>query len=73
MIAFSRKVELKHLPLNAIQKIKKEHALSTITECIEFNQNGEKNYYVSLQDGSKKQILQVSLYGDVNVYNGAVK
>ena len=73
MIAYSRKVELKHLPLNAIRKIKKEYASSTITECIEFNQDGEKNYYVSLQDGSKKQILQVSLYGNVSVYNGAVK
>jgi len=73
MIAYTRKIELKQLPLNAIQKIKKEYASSTITESIEFTQDGEKNYYVSLQDGAKKQILQVSLYGSISVYNSATK
>jgi len=73
MIAYSRKVELKQLPLNAVQKIKKEYGSYTITESIEFNRDGDKGYYLSLQDGAKKQILEVSLYGSVSVYHGATK
>ena len=69
LIAYSRKVEFKRLPLNAVQKIKKEYAGYTVTESIEFDQDGEKGYYVSLTNGTKKQILAVSLYGNVTVYN----
>lgn len=73
LIAYSRKVEFKRLPLNAVQKIKKEYAGFTIAETIEFDQDGEKNFYVSLTNGTKKQILAVSLYGSVTVFNGSVK
>lgn len=68
LIGLSRKVDLKNLPLNAIQKIKKDYASYTVTDSIEFDQDGEKSYYVSLEESNKKQILQVSLYGVVTVY-----
>lgn len=73
LIAFSRKVEFKRLPLNAVQKIKKEYSSFKIIETIEFDQDGQKNYYVSLDNGTKKQILEVSLYGNVTVYKEAIK
>ncbi len=73
LIGYSRKVELKNLPLNAIQKIKKEYAGYAVKETIEFEQNGEKAFYVSLENGDKKQILEVSLYGMVSVYRAAGK
>ena len=71
LIATSRKVELNKLPLNAIQSIQKKYAAYTISEAIEMDQDGEKSYYVSLQKSDKKQILQVSLYGNVSVYRSA--
>jgi hypothetical protein len=73
LIGLSRKVDLKKLPLNAIQRIKKDYASYTVTDAIEFDQDGDKSYYVSLEDGAKKQILQVSLYGSVSIYKGSKK
>ena len=69
LIGFSRKVDLKKLPLNAIRKIKKDYSTYKVTESIEFDQDGEISYYVSLEDGAKKQILKVSVYGNVSVYH----
>lgn len=68
LIGLSRKVDLKKLPLNAIQKIKKDYASYQVTEAIEFDRDGDKSYFVSLEDGAKKQILEVSLYGGVSKY-----
>ena len=73
MIGFSRYVTLNQLPLNAIQKIKKDYASYKVIESIEFNQDGEKSYYVSLQNGEKKQILNVSLYGAVSIFQSKGK
>jgi len=73
LIAFSRTIELKKLPLNALQKIKKDYSTFTVTESIEFDADDEKSYYVSLEDGAKKQIRQVSLYGSVSIYKGQKK
>ena len=73
IIGYSRKVDFKRLPLNAVQKIKKGYAAYIVKESIEFDQDGEKSYYVSLEDGAKKQILQVSLYGNVTVHSGLRK
>lgn len=73
LIGLSRKVDLKKLPLNAIQKIKKDYAAYQVTEVIEFDRDGDKSYFVSLEDGSKKQILEVSLYGGVSKYKGSGK
>ena len=73
LIGLSRQVEFKTLPLAAIQKIKKEYAGFSVKETIEFEQNDEKSFYVSLVNADKKQILEVSLYGNVSVFRGAIK
>lgn len=73
LIGVSRKVDFKSLPLSAIQKIKKEYASFQVTDTIEFERNEEKSYYVSLQDGNQKQILEVSLYGSVSIFRGSSK
>jgi len=73
LIGVSRKVEFKNLPLSAIQKIKKEYASFKVTDAIEFEQNDEKAYYVSLHDGNKKHVLEVSLYGNVSIFRGSSK
>lgn len=70
LIASSRKVEFGKLPLEGIQAIQKKYSTYTVSETIEFDQDGDRSYFVSLQDGDKKQIVQVSLYGSVSVYNG---
>ncbi len=69
-IGVSRKMEFKKLPLNAISRIKKEYATYTAKEVIEFDRDGERTFYVSLVDGDKTQILEVSLYGQVSTYRG---
>lgn len=68
LIGTSRKVDLKKLPLSAVQKIKKEYASYKITDSIEFEGSGERCYYVSLENGNKKQILEVSLFGNVTSF-----
>lgn len=73
LIAFSRNAAFKSLPLAAIQKIKKEYAAYTVKETIEFEQNEEKSFYVSLENGDKKLILEVSLFGNVSIYRGKAK
>jgi len=73
MIGYSRKVEFKSLPLNAKQRIKKDFSNYKVKEAIEFTQNDETAYYVSIENGSTKQVLEVSLYGTVSVYNGKGK
>ena len=73
LIGFSRNTAFKSLPLAAIQKIKKEYAAYTVKETIEFEQNEEKSFYVSLENGDKKLILEVSLFGNVSVYRGKAK
>jgi hypothetical protein len=73
LIATSRKVELKTLPLSAVQKIKREYASYKITESIEFETAGERCYYVSLENGNKKTILEVSLFGTVTTFRAKNK
>lgn len=73
IIGLSRKVDLQKLPLNAIQKIKKEYASYKVSEAIEFDRDGDKAYFLSLEDGTKKQILEVSLYGAVSKFKGFEK
>ena len=68
LIGVSRKVEFNKLPLSAVQKIKKDYAAYKVTDSIEFDGDNGKAYYVSLEDGARKKILLVSLYGNVSVY-----
>ncbi|MEO7530677.1 MAG: hypothetical protein ABIS69_04675 [Sediminibacterium sp.] len=73
LIGTSRKVDFKILPAIAKKSIKKEYASYKIIDTIEFDREGEKTYFVSLEDGNKKQILEVSLYGNVHIFKGGVK
>lgn len=73
LVAVSNKIEFKKLPKNAIKEIKKNYASYKVTDSIEFDQDGTKSYFVSLEEGSQKLILKVSYYGEVNVYNGKNK
>ena len=68
LIGVGRKLDLKKLPVKAMKKIKKDFADYKITDSIEFENEGEKAYYVSVDNGSKTKILQISLYGNVSVY-----
>ncbi len=68
MFGLSRKVEFKVLPINAIQKIKQKYSDYTVTESIEFTNEGEKGYYVALEKGNSKKVLSVSIYGTVSVF-----
>jgi opacity protein-like surface antigen len=69
-IGYSRQIGLKQLPQNAVKKINKLYADYKVAEVIEFTQEGDKNYYVSLENGNNKQILEVSIFGDVSKYTG---
>lgn len=69
VIGTSRKVEFKRLPLSAIQKIKKSYAKYQVTETIEFEMNGDRRFYVSVEAGTERKILEVSLYGQVSVFD----
>ncbi len=68
VIGTSRKTDLKRLPLNAIQKIRKSYAKYKVTETIEFEFNGERKYFVSLENEADRKILEVSLYGNVTIF-----
>lgn len=73
MFGFSRKVEFKVLPINAIQKIKQKYSDYSVTEAIEFTNDGEKGYYVALEKGNSKKILSVSIYGEVSLFKVLAK
>lgn len=69
VIGTSRKTDLKRLPLNAIQKIKKNYGKYKVTETIEFEFNGDRKYFVSLENDTDRKILEVSLYGEVSIFD----
>jgi hypothetical protein len=71
LIGTCRKVDLKRLPLSAVQKIKKDYASYKITDSIEFEGPGERSYFVSLEKGDKKEILEVSLFGAISTFRGS--
>ena len=69
VIGLSRKVDLKKLPLSAIQKIQKNYSKHEILETIEFTQNSEPRYYVSLVKDGKKQILEVTAQRSISAFH----
>lgn len=73
LIGSSRKIDFNQLPLAAKQKIRQDHAGAKIVETIEFDMDGDRSYYVSLEYADKSQILQVSLYGIVSNYRTVKK
>ncbi len=70
LIATARKIQYGILPINALKKIQKKYPDAKVDASIEYEQDGEKSYFVALEDAGKKQILQVSLYGAVNTFKG---
>jgi hypothetical protein len=73
LIGTSRHAEFNQLPLSAIEKIQQDYANYQVSSTIEFDQKGDRNFYVSLEKGNKKQILVVSLYGEVSKFEGLGK
>lgn len=72
LIGTTQKVELSQLPAKAQRKIKKDYASFKVTEAIRFNQDDRSNYYVRVEDGNQKQILEVTAYGNVCVFKGKI-
>jgi opacity protein-like surface antigen len=73
LIGTSRHSDFNQLPMNAIEQIQREYANYQVSSTIEFDQKGDRNYYVSIEKGNKKQILAVSLYGEVSKFEGLGK
>ena len=68
-VAVSREVNEDKLPLKAMQTIKSKYDGYKTTEAIEYNSAEEGlSYYVSLENGNKKIILNVSAEGSVSVF-----
>lgn len=69
VIGTSRKIDFKRLPLSAIQKIKKNYSKFQVTDAIEFELNGERKYFVSVENETDRKVLEVSLYGEVSLFD----
>lgn len=68
-LGISRKIDFSKLPAAAIQKIKKNYPDYTVKETIAFDNNGDRNYYVSLELGNIKKILEISAFGAVSIFH----
>lgn len=73
LIGTTQKMELSQLPAKGLKKIKKTYPTFTITEALEFTSGEQSKYYVMVADGNRKQILEVSAFGDVSVFKGKIK
>jgi len=68
-VAISRQITLDKLPVKALQALNEKYSGYKTTEAIEFNSSeAGLSYYVSLENGNKKTILNVSPDGLVSVY-----
>ncbi len=67
-IGISRHVAFEKLPAAAIKKIQKNYPDYKVKETIHMELNGESNYYVSLENGNLKRILEVSHFGGVSLF-----
>lgn len=68
MIAKSRHIDPKILPLDAQQTIERRYAGYKIDETVELSGEVGTSFYVSVVKENKKVILQVSPFGEVSVY-----
>ncbi|WP_026768332.1 hypothetical protein [Asinibacterium sp. OR53] len=68
-IGTSRHVSFDKLPASAVKKIKANYPDYQVKEAVKMDLNGESNYYVSLENGNLKRILEVSEYGRVSLFN----
>lgn len=69
VIGTSRKIDFKRLPLSAIQKIKKNYSKFHVTDAIEFELNGDRKYFVSVEHETTRKVLEVSVYGEVSIFD----
>ena len=69
LIGTSRQIEISALPLAYVMAINKEYEGYDILEAIEFDhaENG-MSYYVSVSNGEKKYVLNVSSNGEISVF-----
>lgn len=76
-IGVSKTLALDKLPKNALKTITKKYPFPpyVLKECIEFtNADGEKKFYVSLEEAKTKLILEVSATGAVDIFkNNKIK
>lgn len=73
LIGTTQKMELSQIPSKGLKKIKKNYPSFTITEALEFTSGEQSKYYVMIADGNRKQILEVSGFGEVTVFKGKIK
>ena len=70
LMAQSKAIGLNELPKGSVESVNKKYSDWTITEAIEFsNENdGSTHYYIGLQFGSKKRIVEADKDGSISVY-----
>lgn len=69
LTATAKNISLDKLPAGSLAKIQNKYSTAIITEAIEMNhEDNGLNYYVSLQNGTKKVVLEVSTNGAVSVF-----
>ncbi|HVX50323.1 MAG TPA: hypothetical protein VHB48_09195, partial [Chitinophagaceae bacterium] len=68
-VAISRQITLDKLPVKALQAVNEKYSGYRTTEAIELNSvETGLSYYLSMNNGSKKVILNVSPEGTVSVF-----
>ncbi len=67
-VAISREVTMDKLPIKAIQAIREKYSDYKAGEAIELSNDEGLNYYLSLENGNKKVILNVSANGQISVF-----
>lgn len=68
-VAISRVITTDKLPVKALQAINQKYGNYKTTEAIEFNSTETGlSYYISMENGAKKTILNVTPDGFVSVY-----
>lgn len=74
LIATSRHIALRTLPVKALDKIQQKYEGYTITEAIELqHEDSGLNYYVSLAGKDRKVILEITPSGNVSVFKSEKK
>lgn len=73
LIGTSQQVDIDQLPSKGLRRIKKDYSNYKITDAIKFDQDDRSNFYVMVEQGNCKQILEVSPYGNVTVFKGKIK
>jgi len=70
LMAQSKSIGLNELPKGSVESVNKQYGDWSITEAIEFsNENdGSMHYYIGLQSGSKKRIVEADKDGSISIY-----